>query len=129
MHEFQQKQKIRRMLYSRKSLIIALIVTAFFLRGAWGVWEKASESRMKLGDAEARLRVAESRQAVLSQNIERLNTPEGIEHEIRDRFSVKKPGEDVVLVVEPTVSTTTDSPEPQSTWSKITAWFAGFFKK
>jgi len=129
MHEFQQKQKIRRILYSRSSLIVAVIVTTFFLRGAWGVWQKQKESRAKLAETEVALVVAQNRQAVLSQNIERLNTTEGMEREIRERFSVKKPGEDVILVVESPEATTSITVESQSVWSKIELWFAGFFKR
>lgn len=127
MHEFQQKQKIRRILYSRNSLIVIAIITTFFLRGAWGVWQKQKESEVKLKETEAALALAQNRQTVLTQNIERLNTQEGVEHEIRERFSVKKPGEDVILVVEPEQATSGEVTESKSSWSKVVSWFASFF--
>lgn len=129
MHEFQQKQKMRRILYSRNSLVVVAIITVLFLRGAWGVWQKQKESEAKLAETEAALVAAQNRQTTLTANIDRLNTQEGMEHEIRERFSVKKPGEDVILVVEPEQATTGEAFESKSTWSKISAWFAGFFKK
>jgi len=103
------------------------ILTILFLRGAWGVWQKQVESAKKLQDAEERLVLARTRKEELSKDIERLNTPEGIEREIRQRYSVKKQGEEVILVVDPKLSTSTVEVIHPSFWTKTVRWFKDLF--
>lgn len=127
MQEFQQKQKIRKAIYSRKVFLVMVVITIFFLRGTWGVWQKQTESGEKLQEAEARLAETSARKDELSKDIERLNTEEGIEREIRQRYSVKRPGEEVILVVDPKVPTTTEVVVEPTTWEKVTVWFKNLF--
>ena len=127
MQEFQQKQKIRRMLYSKQIFFIMIVVTIFFFRGAWGVWQKQLESSKKMHDAEARLALVSTRKDELSKDIKRLSTAEGVEREIRQRYSVKRQGEEVILVVDPKLSTSTEDVERSTFWEKTMQWIKGLF--
>jgi len=42
----------------------------------------------------------QNQEAALYKKIEWLSTPEGIEYEIRDRYGVVKPGEEVIVITE-----------------------------
>jgi len=118
MHEFQQKRRLRRTLYSKTSIVILVIISIFIIRGSWTVFQKERQSRKNVEEVESGLMAAKQRELELSTNIEKLNTPQGVEREIREKFSVKKAGEDVVLVIDS--NATTSSPVPSvSVWAKI----------
>lgn len=100
MKEFQRKRKIRRLLYSRLSLLILLILIALVAKGAWNVYAKERDSRKQLERVEEELAALKARGAALQDKIDRLKTSEGIEAEIREQFQVTKPGERMVVIVE-----------------------------
>lgn len=112
MKELQQKQKIRRALYSLPSLVIMLFVAGVLIKGAWGVMVMERESAAMVRDLEAQAVALGSREAELEGNIERLRTPAGVEEEIRDKFSVAREGEFVAIIV--------DEKERASTTEKTT---------
>lgn len=100
MKEFQRKRKIRRLLYSRLSLLILFILIALVAKGTWNVYTKERDSRKQLERVEEELAALEARDAALQNKIDRLKTSEGIEAEIREQFQVTKPGERMVVIVE-----------------------------
>jgi hypothetical protein len=50
-------------------------------------------------------------------------TPQGVEAEIRDKFNVAKPDENVAVVLESTDAATTTSTTAVSFWQKILDFF------
>ncbi|MDO8564810.1 MAG: septum formation initiator family protein [bacterium] len=100
MKEFQRKRTIRRVLYSRVSLLGALILVVLAGRATWGMYEKERESRRQFDRAQEELAALEAREKELTGRITRLDTPEGVEAEIREQFPVTKPGERMVVIVE-----------------------------
>ena len=100
MREFQEKQKIKKRLYSKTSIVIVIIVVVFISRGVIGVYAKERDSRMELSLLEKRKAELSDRLARVSLNNDRLKTEEGIESEIRSKFDVVKPDEGVIVVVD-----------------------------
>lgn len=127
MEDFKAKQRLRRKLYSRGSFIVLLCITVLLVRGAWGAWQKQRESGNNLDRVEQELYVARSREQELSQSIERIRTPDGVENEIRQKFSVVKPGEEIVLIVDETKNNSGSDSNSPSFIRKIGKWFANLF--
>jgi hypothetical protein len=96
------------------------------IRGSLLILEKERQSKNNMDAVEAKLAVAKQREIALQNDINHLSTPEGTESEIRQKFSVKKDGEDIIIVVEPRNSTSTDEVRP-SLWKKIGNWLRSIF--
>ena len=126
MKDFQQRKKVRKMIGSRAVFIVLVVVTVFLIRGAYGVFQKERETSRDLVKAKQSLAVADARQQELSASIETLNTPQGLEKEIRDRFSVSKSGEEIVLVVDPKEEAKPVL-EEKSVWQKFGDWIQNMF--
>jgi|SRR3989344_172619 len=128
MKDFKAAQRIRRKLYSKTVFVILAVITLVLLKGAWGVFQKQQESGKNLARVEKELVTASERQVELEQSVKNLETIQGIEEEIRSRYSVAKPGEEVVLIVDPPVPDDGTLSERGSSWSKIKKWFFGLFR-
>lgn len=100
MREFQRKRVPHKFLYSSAALFVLLIALAFLIKSSWGVYVKERAIRENLNRAQEELAALTARRASLEEKITRLQTPEGIEAEIREQFQMAKPGEKMVLVVE-----------------------------
>lgn len=100
MREFQDKQKIKKRLYSKTSVLVLLIIVIFITRGVLSVYAKERDSRLELELLEKKKAELNSRLANVSASNSRLKTEEGIEAEIRSKFDVVKADEGVIVVVD-----------------------------
>ena len=124
MLEFQQKRRIRKIMYSPVVLVILAFVAFIFVRAAWNVHLKEAESQTYLEQAQAQLGNLSAQQATLQQSVNALNTPQGKEAEIRSQYLMVKPGEQVAVIVDTASATNTATTTPNSGfWAKV----AGFF--
>ncbi len=101
MKEFRQKRQFREMLYSRPTLIILILIFLFISKAAYNVYGKERESRDRAAQLQMELQELQKRETEIARAIEELNTKEGLEREIRDNFRVAKPGEHLVVLVDP----------------------------
>ncbi len=88
------------MLTSRVAFFVLLMVTIFLIRGAWGVYQKQVQSSADLLRVKESLGEAQKREIELTQAIEHLQTSEGVEREIREKFNVARSGENVIMIVD-----------------------------
>ena len=100
MREFQEKQKIKKRLYSKTSILAVLVLVVLIARGVLSVYAKESNSRLELSLLEKKKAELSNRLAKVSMNNERLKTEDGIESEIRSKFDVVKQDEGVIVVVD-----------------------------
>jgi len=107
MKELQRKHKIRRVLYSIPALILLLVLTIVLTRGAIRVMGKRLESAEYAKELEQRATALVLREQELEESIARLETEEGKEEEIRERFSVTQEGEYVAVIVDDRNASTT----------------------
>lgn len=110
MQEFQQKKKIRRILYSPIVLIILAIILIILIKGVWSVYNKERLSSENLEQERTELAKLENREKSLASSFDYLKTDQGIESEIRTKFRAVKEGEKVAVIVDektPTSSATT----------------------
>lgn len=104
-------------------LFMAFFVIGMLGNAAWGAYNGFREARVRALAAEAELRDLEKRHEALRNDINRIETVEGLEAELRTRFNVAHPGEQVIIIV--------DKPEGADTSgareSKEARWWEHFF--
>jgi len=123
MKEYQRKKKIRRFIYSPLAQILMAVLIVFMAKATWSVYAKERDSRGNLLKATENLASLEAREDNLFGQIDRLQTPEGVEAEIRGQFQVAKPGERMVVVVEKK-----ELPVPVKEKRSLVSRFFNFFK-
>ncbi|MDB5266453.1 MAG: hypothetical protein JWN89_268 [Parcubacteria group bacterium] len=111
MRELQEKQKRKERLYSTPVLIGLSLITLLVLRGTFVIMQKERESSTYVGSLEEKVTTLADRQAKLKTDTARLSTDEGIDTEIKTRFSVAKAGEHVVVIVDPKEKASTTEPK------------------
>jgi cell division protein FtsB len=123
MHEFQQKKKIRKILYSPVVLILLLIITIFVIKGAWNVYEKDKLSAQNLKREKNELSKLLEREKNLAASLNYLKTDQGVENEIRTKFRAIKEGEKIAVIIdEQTPVTSTTTAEEHGFWYNLFHW-------
>lgn len=121
--EFQEKRKVKRLIYSKITLLILAVIVLLLLKSVWGVYEKARVTRDNLNRVAEDLANLESREAKLSAEIDHLKTEGGAEEEIRAKYGLVKPGEEVIVVVKKNDNDDSASVSSSpSFWQKILDW-------
>ena len=124
MLEFQEKRKLRRFLYSRITLVILLVIIFFILKAVWGVYEKQSIAKENLKKISTNFNTLQGRELILTSEINRLKTDSGVEEEIREKYGLVKPGEEVLVIIDSDEVIGSTSVSSESTfWSRIINWF------
>lgn len=106
MNRFIQKNR-RSKIYSLPVIVILLILVVFLARATWKAYSESVETKKQVALMQAEFDEVYSRTNSLSQGLASLKTQEGIEKEIRKKFSVAKEGEQVVVVIEDNATPTT----------------------
>ena len=123
MTDFQQKRQLKKIIYSKLTLVVLFIAVIFLVRSNYDIYQKYKLSLSTYNEVKGDYDSLKSRKDMLESEIDRLKTDNGIEEEIRSKFSVAKPGETVVVVVNNGTSTNTDVSN-SGFWSNL--W--GLFK-
>lgn len=110
MKELQQKQKIKRRLYSLPALCVLLIITILAIKGAYGVVMKDRESAQYVSDLKTKMETLNTKQAQLKADIDRLGTSEGVDSAIKQKFTVAEPGEKVAVILDRDLNTSSTTP-------------------
>ncbi|MFA7252879.1 MAG: septum formation initiator family protein [Candidatus Paceibacterota bacterium] len=124
MLEFQQKRQVKKILYSRTTLVVLGLIIILLINSVWGVYKKRAISKENLDKAQASLDNLQAREETLSNEIERLKSTAGVEEEIREKFGLVKPGEEVIIVVDAENKLTVENiAENRNFWQKMIEWF------
>ena len=100
MLEFQEKKKIRRLLYSRYTSVFLAVILVFLANATYNMYQKARDTSKNKNDALFGKNALETKQTELELYLEQLKTDRGIEEEIRKKYRVVKDGESVIIVVD-----------------------------
>ncbi|MFA6050462.1 MAG: septum formation initiator family protein [Candidatus Paceibacterota bacterium] len=121
MKHFEAKKQIKSKFYSKYTIAGLLILVALLANGVWNIYSRERQSAVMRSEAENRLAAIEKQKESLKKQTDRLEGEEGIEEEIRSKFNVVKPGEKVVMIVNPEAATTTATSTGfwGSLWQKI----------
>ena len=122
---FQGRQKLRKILYSKVTLFVIAVLVFFVGRGAWNTHEKAQIARSERNIAERSLSELESRASELQASLIRLKSDRGIEEEVRQKYTVARLGEEVVIVVDDSVKKgeNGEAVAEKSPWQSFVSFF------
>jgi cell division protein FtsB len=123
MLEFQEKRKLRSFLYSKTTLAILIIFIVLAANAVWGVYKKQSLTKENLAQTAATFDGLQAREKMLSSEIEKLKTETGKEEEIREKYGLVKPGEEVIIVVNEGDDNLDQDLAQNNFWQKIKDWF------
>jgi len=124
MFDFQQKRKFKKVIYSRVTILILFILVLLLANSTYKIYQKERLSLADYNQTKKEYDSLNGRQTMLDSEIARLKTENGIEEEIRSKFSVAKPGETVVVVVDSSSSSSTDENiSNNSWWQNFLNWF------
>lgn len=100
MREYQEKKKIRKIIYSKWGFIFLFVVLTALVFSTSKIYVKSRNAALKNEEISAALIELENRGLELESEIKRLQSESGIEGEIRKRFNMGKPEEKVILIVD-----------------------------
>lgn len=108
MQEFQQKKKLRKILYSPITLVILAILLIVLIKGVWSVYNKERLSSNNLEQERNELAKLVDREKSLASSFDYLKTDQGVENEIRTKFRAIKEGEKVAVIIDEKTPTSTN---------------------
>ncbi len=123
MLDFQQKRKFKKVLYSRITIFCLFIFVIFIAHSTYDIFIKEKSSMGDLSSVKKDYSDLDKRRSTLQTEISKLQTEEGIEADIRDKYSVAKPGETVISIVDNSASTTNNTQTEESFWQRVLNWF------
>ena len=124
MFPFQERKKLRKILYAKATLFALFVVLVLVARGAWQIHQKAVIARAERDEAARSLSDIQGRTNELTESLTKLKSDRGREEEIRQKFTVATPGEEVVVVVDENAKKGKNSEaSEQSLWSRILGFF------
>lgn len=100
MREFQQQRILRHLIYSKFSIFLLFAVFLFFAFSTIGIYKKKREAAQKNNDVEKELNDLMAKKDYLEAKVNRLDTGTGVEEELRDKFQIAMPGEEVLIIVD-----------------------------
>jgi cell division protein FtsB len=122
--EFQEKKKVKRLMFSKVTLVILVVIAGVLINAVWSVYKKREITKENLNKTRLNLEGLEQRQNNLSVEIGRLKTEAGIEEEIREKYGLVKPGEEVITIVHKSdgLSTSSLGSDSKGFWQKVLDW-------
>jgi len=100
MRNFQDKRSFKRVLQSKPVLFLLFLVFLVFAWGVFGFLGKMQETRKNKNNAYDKLEELKREKVRLSGEIDKLQTEEGVEATIREKFGLAKEGEGLIVVVD-----------------------------
>ncbi len=100
MREYQEKKRIRKILYSRKTLVLIFIIMIFFVYSTVKVFIRSRDAVAKNDEVKKELNDLLKKKNDLEKEIARLRSEAGAEEEIRKKFNVGKPGEKILVIID-----------------------------
>jgi cell division protein FtsB len=127
MKEFQHKDNQVKKGYSKWVLFMLFVLIVLVAKGLVSISAKQISSDEEMTLVMAKKAELEERRKNLTEKVNELNTNEGLEKEIRSKFDVVRPGENVILVVDKEIPAPVED-EP-SVIKKLWNGVVGVFKK
>ena len=105
MREFQEKRRLHKLLYSKPSIALLLLILCISAGATWGIYDKYSETKKNTEIANLKLQELSKQENELQAEITHLASSQGVEDEIRGKFGFSKNGEGVIVLVDEQSST------------------------
>lgn len=125
MLDYQDKRILKKIIYSKITILIIFIFVILVAKSSSNAYMEQRLTRENLSIAQQELEELDSRRENIETKISDLNTTEGIEKEIRNKFRVAKEGEEMILIIDKDGDIDNLSSNKDGFWSK----FLRFLKK
>ena len=123
----QKVNKIKRIFFSVPFIVVLGIICSLTMNAAWDVYKKVCDTKENVAVVAKTYDKLKDREDELMVKIRSLETPLGVEAEIREKFGLVKEGEEVVMVIdapeEDTENENSDDSESKTLWEKFKGWF------
>ncbi len=100
MKNFKERHRARRLFFSFPVLVLLILLSAFFLKGALGAYEKYLASVSIWQKTHSELESLKERERALQAEVDVLKTERGVEAGLRSKFQISKPGENLIIIVD-----------------------------
>ncbi len=100
MKEFQERLFWRRIFFSKFTLIFLTGILIFFAYSTVKVYWRSREAAKVNDMVQKEINDLRVKKDALEASVNRLRTKTGAEEEVRDKFMVKKPGEEAVMIID-----------------------------
>ncbi len=100
MREFQERRKLRRIIFSRFAFSLLAIILVFLTYSTVKIYLRSQQAKEVNEMVKKEVEDLKNRKSELEATVKRLQTEAGIEEEIRSKFPVQKPDEKMVMIVE-----------------------------
>ena len=87
-------------MYSKVTILALFVVLIAVGKGAWEIHQKAVIAETERDITAKELADVQTRTSELEASLAQLKSNQGIETEVRQKYSVARPGEEVVVVVD-----------------------------
>ena len=115
---------VKRILYAPITILVLAVLVVVLVRGAFRAYQSERASQAQLQNIEQSASELSARESFLKQQTERLQSPRGLEEELRNKYPVAKQGEHVVIIVEPKEGSSNNvSTSSRGFWSTIVNFF------
>jgi cell division protein FtsB len=105
-------------------IIVAAVLVVLLAQTTWHVYGTEREARQAHMAEQEALDELTARQKALSEEIDSLGSPRGMEAEVRQRYPVAKSGEEVIILTDPQKTASTSvSATSTSWWNTFLSWF------
>jgi cell division protein FtsB len=98
--DYRKRKNINKVIYSRPFLLVFFMITAFFVYTAISIVPKVFETRKNKNMMKAEFENLTNREGKLKSETERMQSEEGIEENLREKFRVAKEGEGLIIIVD-----------------------------
>ena len=121
MQKIQHRARVRRahrpFMYSWPALLVLGVFVVFAGRATWNAFQGVRAAESHLRDTRERREAMERRRDDLTARVKELSNSYGLEKELRERYSLRKPGEEVVIFIR-------RQPEaPDATEASLVSWW------
>lgn len=125
MLDFQQKRKVRSLMYNRITVGVLGVLALLFIHSTWQVYKKKIESEEQRNISLEHVQELRDRDSELKSQMASLETTAGVEAEIRSKFSVAKDNENMVVIISDDDAQSSTTVPAASIWSRIRGWLTG----
>lgn len=124
MKNLQRRNKKFLWIHSKLALTASALLVVLMIWSVFGLIGKAQDTHNNKKIAEDKIKQLRNQKGKLIQDIEKLNTEQGIEENIRNKFGLAKEGEGMVVIVDDKNSEK-EKPEPDNSnfWLFLKNWF------
>ena len=125
MGNFQEKNKVKSILYYRPFLFVFAFILIFFIWGVVRFLVKMNETEKNRKIAQMKVEELQKSREKLVTDIDNLKTDKGLEENIREKFGLAKEGEGLIVVVDDKKNLD-EQKDTEGNW--LSSFFGNLFK-